>query len=217
MLEWVTQGWQHATVADARRVGAKTRIFQLKVQLREVRPPVWRRVLVPGEMDLAELHAVLQTAMGWSNSHLHEFEVAGDRYGVPDPDWGDGVADESKVRVFRVASEGSRLGYLYDFGDGWEHDVTVEKVLDPQPGLRYPRCVAGRRACPPEDVGGPPGYQEFLAALGDPDHDEHEHWTEWTGGGFDPAAFDLDATDQALAEVAWVDSPGPRGPRDLGR
>jgi hypothetical protein len=195
-------------VAGGRRVGEKTRIFQLKVALREVRPPVWRRVLVPGEMDLAELHAVLQTAMGWSNSHLHEFEVEdGDRFGVPDPDWGDGVGDESKVRLFRVAEEGSRLRYLYDFGDGWEHDVTVEKVGDPQPGTRYPRCVAGRRACPPEDVGGPPGYEEFLAALVDQAHPEHEHWTEWTGGGFDPAAFDLDATDEALAAIAWTDRP----------
>ena len=195
-------------MAGGRRVGEKTRIFQLKVALREVRPPVWRRVLVPGEMDLAELHAVLQTAMGWSNSHLHEFEVEdGDRFGVPDPDWGDGVGDESKVRLFRVAEEGSRLRYLYDFGDGWEHDVTVEKVGDPQPGTRYPRCVAGRRACPPEDVGGPPGYEEFLAALVDQAHPEHEQWTEWTGGGFDPAAFDLDATDEALAAIAWTDRP----------
>jgi hypothetical protein len=202
-------------VAGARRIGAKTRIFQLKIQLREVRPPVWRRVLVPGEVDLGELHAVLQTAMGWSNSHLHEFEVDDDRYGVPDPDWGERVADESKVRLFRVAREGSRLRYLYDFGDGWEHDVTVEKVLDPQPGTRYPCCVGGRRACPPEDVGGPPGYEQFLAAVGDPGHAEHEYWTEWTGGDFDPAAFDVDATDKALEESAWADSPTTNGLRRL--
>lgn len=205
-------------VADGRRVGAKTRISQLKVQLREVEPPVWRRLLVPGEVDLGELHAVLQTAMGWSNAHLHEFETDdGDRYGVPDPDWVDGVADESKVRLFRVAREGSRLRYLYDFGDGWDHEVTVEKVLDPQPGIRYPCCVAGQRACPPEDVGGPPGYEEFLAALGDADHPEHEHWTEWTGGGFDPAAFDHDATDQAMAAFAWANSPARNGSPQPGR
>jgi hypothetical protein len=204
-------------MAGVRRVGAKTRIFQLKIQLREVRPPVWRRVLAPGEVDLGELHAVLQTAMGWSNSHLHEFEVDDERYGLPDPDWGEGVADESKVRLSRVAREGSRLRYLYDFGDGWDHEVTVEKVLDPQPGTRYPCCVAGRGACPPEDVGGPPGYEEFLAAVGDPGHAEHEYFTEWAGGGFDPAAFDSDATDKALERFAWADGPVPSRSRQTGR
>jgi hypothetical protein len=195
-------------MVSGRRVGAKTRVFQLKIQLREVRPPVWRRVLVPGEMTLAELHKVMQTAMGWSNSHLHEFEVEGVQYGVPDSDWGlDEVADESRVKLFRVAREDARLRYAYDFGDGWQHDITVEKVLSPQPGTRYPRCIAGRRACPPEDVGGPWGYQDFLAAVEDPGHDEHEHWVEWVGGGFDPAEFDLAAVDEAMDAFAWADGP----------
>jgi Plasmid pRiA4b ORF-3-like protein len=132
-------------MAAARRLMAKTRIFQLKVQLRVVRPPVRRRVLVPGEMDLAELHEVVQTAMGWSNSHLHEFEVGGARYGIPDPDWGlDEVADESGVKLSRIVREGSRLRYAYDFGDGWEHDVIVEKVLSREPGARYPGRVRCR-------------------------------------------------------------------------
>jgi hypothetical protein len=196
-------------MAAARRVTAKTRIFQLKIQLRDVRPPVWRRVLVPGEMSLAELHEVVQTAMGWTDSHLHEFEVEGGRYGVPDPDWGlDEVVDESQVKLFRVAREGTRLRYAYDFGDGWQHDVMVEAVADRQSGMRYPCCVAGRRACPPEDVGGPWGYQDFLAAVSDPSHDEHEHWVEWVGGGrFDPAEFDFAAVDKALDPFAWAESP----------
>jgi Plasmid pRiA4b ORF-3-like protein len=182
--------------------------FQLRILLREVRPPVWRRVLVPGEMTLVELHEVVQTVMGWSNSHLHEFDVDGARYGVPDSDWGlDEVADESRVKLFRVAREGGRLRYAYDFGDGWQHDLTVEKVLARQPGTRYPRCIGGRRACPPEDVGGPWGYQDFLAAVADPGHDEHEQWVEWIGGGFDPAEFDLAAADKALDAFAWADSP----------
>jgi hypothetical protein len=192
----------------ARRMTAKTRIYQLKVQLREVRPPVWRRVLVPGEMDLAELHEVVQAAMGWTNSHLHEFEAEDARYGVPDPDWDlDEVANESGVRLSRIAGEGSRLRYAYDFGDGWQHDVIVEKVLPRQPGLRYPCCAAGRRACPPEDVGGPWGYEDFLAAVGDAGHDEHEQWVEWAGGGFDPAEFNLPAVNKALEAFAWADSP----------
>jgi hypothetical protein len=195
-------------MAAVRRVTAKTRVFQLKIQLRDVRPPVWRRVLVPGEMSLAELHEVVQTAMGWTDSHLHEFEVDGARYGMPDPDWGsDEVADEARVKLFRVAREGSRLRYAYDFGDGWQHDVTVESVAGRQLGMRYPCCIAGRRACPPEDVGGPWGYQEFLAAVSDAGHDEHDHWLEWAGGSFDPAEFDVAAVDKALDAFAWAQGP----------
>ncbi len=192
----------------ARRVTAKTKIFQLKIQLRDVRPPVWRRVLVPGESTLAELHEVVQIAMGWTDSHLHEFEVDGARYGLPNPDWGmEDVADESRAKLFRVTREGSRLGYTYDFGDEWRHDVTVEKALAPEAGTRYPTCIGGRRACPPEDVGGPWGYQDFLAAVSDPGHDEHEQWVEWVGGGFDPDAFDVAAVDKALDLLAWAGAP----------
>lgn len=193
---------------------AKTRIFQLKIQLREVRPPVWRRVLVPGEVTLAELHEVLQVAMGWTDSHLHEFEVDGARYGMPDPNWDpdadwdlDEVTNESQVTLCQVAGEGSRLRYAYDFGDDWQHDVTVEKVLSPQPATRYPCCLGGRRACPPEDVGGPWGYQDFLAAVSDPGHDAHEQCVEWVGGGVDPGEFDVAAVDQALDRLAWTELP----------
>jgi pRiA4b ORF-3-like protein len=190
-------------MAATQRVTAKTPIFQLKVQLREIRPPVWRRLLVSGAMDLAELHEVVQTAMGWTDSHLHEFEAEGARYGVPDPEWDlDDVSDEFGVRLSRIAGKGSRLRYTYDFGDGWEHDLIVEKVLSRQPGMRYPCCVAGRRACPPEDVGGPWGYRDFLLALGDPGHDEHEQWLEWVGGEFDSSAFDMTAVNKALEALA---------------
>ena len=191
-------------MAAGRRITPRTRIFQLKIQLREVRPPVWRRVLVPGDIDLAELHEVVQTVMGWTNSHLHEFETGAARYGVPDPDWDlDDVADESGVKLSQIVAEGSRVRYAYDFGDGWQHDLIVEKVLSPQPGLRYPCCLAGRRACPPEDVGGPWGYQDFLVAMNDPGHDEHELRLEWAGGRFDPAEFDPPAVDKALRAFAW--------------
>lgn len=201
-----------------RRMTAKTQIFQLKIQLLGIRPPVWRRVLVPGDMNLAELHDVIQTAMGWTDSHLHEFDVAGARYGVPYQDWDmDGVADESRVKLFRAAWEGDRLRYDYDFGDGWEHDVKVEKVFDPQPTTRYPCCVGGRRACPPEDVGGPWGYQTFLAAIADAGHDEQEEWVEWVGGGFDPTEFDAAAADKALDPLAWADAPIGRSVRRTSR
>lgn len=195
----------------ARRIATKTRIFQLKIQLLGVRPPVWRRVLVPGEITLAELHDVIQTAMGWSDSHLHAFEVGETRYAVPDPDWGvDDIEDESRAKLFRVAEECGRLRYSYDFGDGWEHDVTVEKVLDPRPGTPYPSCIAGRCACPPEDVGGSWGYQAFLVAVNDPSYEYHEHWAEWAGGSFDPPAFAVAAVDAALDSFAWRDAPSGR-------
>jgi len=189
-------------VTAARRITGRTQIYQLKVQLRKVRPPIWRRLLVPGDMTLAELHEVIQTAMGWTNTHSHEFEIDGVSYGDPDPDWESEAADESKVKLFRVAHEGDRIRYAYDFGDGWEHDVLVEKVAGPEPGNQYPSCVAGRRACPPEDVGGPWGYEAFLAAMSDPKHDEHEHWTEWIGGRFDADEFDLAAVNDALKDFA---------------
>lgn len=116
-------------MAESRRITGKTQIYQLKIQLRHVRPPIWRRALVPGEMTLAELHDVIQTAMGWTNTHLHEFEIDDVSYGEPDPEGElDEVADDAKVKLFRVAHEGGRIRYAYDFGDGWEHDVLVEKV-----------------------------------------------------------------------------------------
>ena len=186
------------------RVTAKTKIYEIKIELREVRPAVLRRVQVPGEMSLAGLHAVVQVVMGWTDSHLHEFDVDGARYGLPDPDWDAGeVADEAKTALFRLVGQGDRMDYVYDFGDGWTHRLTVEEVLAPELGVSYPRCVSGRRACPPEDVGGPWGYDEFRVAMADPAHPEHEQYREWLGVPFDPAAFDLAEVNAALAELAW--------------
>jgi pRiA4b ORF-3-like protein len=129
----------------AARVTAKTKIFELEIVLDEVRPLVRRRVQVPGEVSLAMLHEVVQSAVGWTNSHLHEFEIAGRRYGMSNPDWGDqDVIDEATGTLFRLVGRGDRFSYVYDFGDNWNHHITVEKILSPEPGVRYPRCVAGR-------------------------------------------------------------------------
>src|SRR5262245_56149608 len=186
------------------RITPKSKIFQLKIALAGIRPPVWRRVLVPGEMTLADLHDVVQVAMGWTDTHLHEFEIGDARYGAPDPDWDrDDVKDDARAKLFRLAAAGSRFRYTYDFGDDWRHDITVEKVLTPEAGTRYPTCSAGRRACPPEDVGGPWGYPEFLAAVDDPSHPDHNHWAEWIGGSFDPERFDVSATNAVLTSLAW--------------
>jgi hypothetical protein len=188
----------------APRVTAKTRIFEFEIVLEEVAPPIRRRVQVPGEVSLAVLHEVVQSAMGWTNSHLHEFEIDGQRYGIPDPDWDDqDVTDEAKGKLFRLVGQGDRFGYLYDFGDNWAHQLSVEKIIDPEPGVRYPRCVSGQGACPPEDVGGPWGYEEFMTVLANPSHPEHDERLEWVGGSFDPHHFDLAETNQALEWLAW--------------
>lgn len=165
---------------------------------------MWRRIQIPAAATTADLHEVLQEALGWTNSHLHEFGVGAERFGVPDLEWGDedDVRDEAGVSVGEVAAVGAKLSYVYDFGDNWRHDLTVEQIVVAEAGVRYPRCLDGARACPPEDVGGPGGYETFLAALRDPDHDNHERYIQW-GAGFDPTGFGPAETDQALARLAW--------------
>ena len=165
-------------------------IFQLKVSLADVTPPVWRRVLVPGGYTLDRLHRVIQHAMGWQDCHLHSFDIDGVQYAQPDPDGELSPCDELDARLDAVAAKGSRFLYTYDFGDWWEHEVTVEDVLVAEPDERYPVCVDGERACPPEDVGGAFGYRAFLAALADPEHPDHGPMRVWVGGAFDPADFD---------------------------
>jgi hypothetical protein len=182
----------------------KTKIFELEIVLAGVQPPVRRRVQVPGEVDLAVLHEVVQSVMGWTNSHLHEFEIAGRRYGIPDPDWpSQQVTDESRAKLFRLVKPGDRFGYVYDFGDNWAHELTVKRVFAAEAGVRYPRCIAGQGACPPEDVGGIWGYEEFQAVMADPAHPDHAERLEWAGGPFDPHRFDSHEADGALEWLAW--------------
>jgi hypothetical protein len=175
--------------------------YQLRVTLKDVRPPIWRRVLVP-DRALAAFHEVIQVAMGWENYHLYSFEVGG--VGYTDPR-GTGELDmESAGRAKLsdvIPKEKFKFGYTYDFGDHWEHEVLVEKVLPPGEGQGYPVCVDGKRACPPEDVGGPWGYAGFLEVISDPEHERHEEMLEWSGGEFDPEVFDLDAVNKELRRL----------------
>ena len=168
-------------------------VYQLKVTLQNIKPPVWRRVLVDAASTLDHVHEVIQAAFGWWNYHLHEFEIDGKSYGVPDPDddWGTPTIDERRVRLDKIATVGSSISYTYDFGDGWDHRITVEKIL-PASDVAVPACIGGRRACPPEDCGGPWGYENLLAALADRTHPEHRELAEWIGRPFDPEAFDPD-------------------------
>lgn len=177
------------------------KIIQLKITLQKITPPIWRRIQVPAEYSLLQLHFLLQIAMGWTNSHLHEFHIRGKHYGDLDiEDWYvEGLKEEQEYRVEQVLpARGETFNYLYDFGDGWDHKVEVEEILRPAAPQIYPRCLAGGRACPPEDVGGPTGYEYFLEVIRDPDHPEHEEYLTWIGGSFDPERFDLEAVNAAL-------------------
>jgi hypothetical protein len=181
-------------------------IYQIKITLLGTTPPIWRRLLVPAGMTLEQLHDVLQAAMGWENCHLHEFHIGQKRFAKPDPN--DSLmglpttGNERTVRMFSVLGKvGAKAVYTYDFGDGWEHSIAVEKVLPPDPGLAYPLCTAGKLHGPPEDCGGIPGYYNLLEALHDPDHEEHEEMLEWIGDGFDPNAFSVDEVNRRLTPL----------------
>lgn len=177
-------------------------IYQLKISLAEVSPPVWRRVLVPGGYTLDRVHRVIQYAMGWQGYHLHSFDIGGVQYGEPDPDGDLVLRDELDTRLDAVTAKGEQLRYTYDFGDWWEHEVVVEDVFPAEPDEAYPVCVAGARACPPEDVGGAYGYADFVDALTDPDHPEHAQMHSWVGRPFDPAVFDPDRVTTLLRRLA---------------
>ena len=174
---------------------AKTKkIYRLKVTLRYSRPPIWRRLKVYDDVTLYELHQILQVAMGWENSHLHMFRQGRTFFGEPDPEFGPDCVDETRTRLREVLlAPKDKLTYDYDFGDSWEHQVVLEAIEDPNPNDTYPMVVAGKRACPPEDVGGVPGYDEFLDAMADPNHPSHEEMRDWYGQLFDPNAFNLKA------------------------
>ena len=180
----------------------KDTIFQLRITLRDSDPLIWRRILVAENTTLLRLHDTIQAAMGWLDYHLHAFKVGEIEYIQPDPDFGfdRGQRNEKRVYLSQIAAEqGAHFVYLYDFGDGWEHDVVVEDLLPAEPGREYPVCVDGGGACPPEDVGGIWSYlEDFLPAIHDPRDPEHESWLTWAGGHFDPDAFDLAAADQKL-------------------
>lgn len=180
-------------------------IYQIKVTLEGSRPPIWRRLLVPANVTLAQLHDIIQIAMGWEGYHLHQFIIGRTYYEEPDPDYGSWMEmrDEHKVTLRQIApGEGMKFRYEYDFGDSWMHQILVEKILPSEPGKVYPVCIKGKRACPPEDVGGIWGYYNFLEAIQDPEHPEHGDYLKWIGGKFDPEAFDLEKVNRALQALA---------------
>ncbi|MFD4468304.1 plasmid pRiA4b ORF-3 family protein [Rhodococcus sp. NPDC058505] len=199
-----------AEIGTSPRVPAGRRIaaYRLRVELSGVVPAVWRRLVVPSTVTLHELHVAVQVAMGWTDTHLHQWVL-------PDPSgavrerfsmresiedgFGDGDRCDEDVRLGDVlGAPGDRLIYEYDFGDGWEHSVVLEDI-DPAATLDAPSCLAGERACPPEDCGGVPGYERLVDVLGDVGHPEHHELRAWAGYGFDPESFDVAAADAAVA------------------
>ncbi len=187
-------------------------IYQLKITLKEINPPIWRRILVSPSTTLFDLHDVLQLAMGWSNSHLHEFTKDEIHYQPPDPEadkYGDdknASVDSRKITLSQVLLKpGDQIEYLYDFGDAWEHEIVLEEILPPQPRQKYPYCVDGARACPPEDCGSSTGYEELVEAMRNPHHPEYKRFLEWLGKPYDPENFNLKPVNWDLEDVkdAW--------------
>jgi hypothetical protein len=179
-------------------------IYQVKVSLQHTEPRIWRRVQTD-DCSLDELHEIIQASMGWEGMHMYAFVIDDEEYGNP-KHGGEVEYDSRFVRLSEVAEEGdSRFRYDYDFGDDWQHAIEIEKTLPAEKGVHYPRCVAGKGACPPEDSGGPFGYQFLLEKLQDPDHEEHEESLEWVGEDFDPEAFDLDGVNEELLRLrCWL-------------
>jgi hypothetical protein len=174
----------------------------LKITLDDVKPAVLRRIEVPLTLRLDRLHLAIQAAMGWTNSHLYEILADGVGWGMIDPDGGDGPLDARKARLIDALEDTKKLRYLYDFGDGWEHTIKVERLIDPEPGVLYPRLIEVTGRCPPEDVGGPWGYAEFLDAIHNPKHERHAEFKEWIADDFDPNAVDAQRLTEEVAELA---------------
>ena len=192
-------------------MGAATKnsagLFCLRIELEDLTPAIWRRVWVDDRSSLSALHHTIQAAMGWTDAHLHEFRIGGVIYAIPHPedDPERAIVDERRARLRKALDDISMFSYQYDFGDSWQHTITVEKRA-PMPE-HWHGCAfveAGERACPPEDSGGPSGYQTFLDQLGDnPKHTEVRKFKQWAGKGFDPRKFDRHAANAALSRMAW--------------
>ena len=187
-------------------------VYQFKIVLKGIKPSIWRRIHVPKTYTYWDLHVAIQDAMGWYDCHLHEFEMFNpstdlvETIGIPYKDSDREVLPGWKQKIESYFSmENPEADYIYDFGDNWEHKIQLEKILPREKGASYPVCIKGKRACPPEDCGGIWGYEEFLEAIKDPTHEEHEEMLEWVGGEFDPEHFDIN-------EISFDDPDNRRSP-----
>ena len=192
-------------------------IARLKITLARVKPAVLRRIEVPFDIRLDRLHLAIQAAMGWTNSHLYEIRAGDVGWSTPypDQDWAGDFLDARKARLGDVLEDvGTKtMRYLYDFGDGWEHTIKIERLVDPEPNAAYPRLIEAKGRCPPEDVGGPWGYAEFIEAMGDPKHERHDEFAGWIDEDqFDPNAVDAGRLAEQVASLAahWARTPATK-------
>lgn len=191
-------------------------IARLKITLNSIDPMPVRQVEVPLDIRLDRLHIVIQAAMGWTDTHLYEFRTGGASWGPPDPDGiFEGPLPAAKTTLEKLinGTTPQMIQYLYDFGDGWDHSVSVEQIDEARDDRTYSRLIAATEVCPPEDVGGPLGYEEFLTALADPDCEQHEDMLRWWGGEFDPRDAQADKVSGRLAQLAKKWAPKPRRPK----
>lgn len=174
----------------------------LRIELRDSVPLIHRTILVPANITLRKLHVTLLWAMGWQGGHLHEFIINGTHYGEPDPDYPEhDLKNEQRVRLGKALGGARTFDYLYDYGDAWWHRVTLVERTQFEGPLDSPWCLDGANACPPEDVGGIPGYEDFLEVMANPSHPGYAQMVQWCGGSFDPSAFDLHEVNQRLREI----------------
>lgn len=173
-------------------------VYQLKVTLEDARPPIWRRIEVAPDTLLSDLHKIIQTAMGWTNSHLHQFDIDRELY-APPSEYDDYSNDYTGLKIHDfLLRKGDKIRYEYDFGDSWTHSVVLEAVKEKETGITYPICTKGKRACPPEDCGGVWGYMELVKVMKNKKHPQHQEMKEWLGGDLDPEYFSLKLTNTAL-------------------
>jgi len=182
------------------------RIARLKIELDDWQPTIWRRVEVPLTASLKALHDVIQAVMPFEDYHLFEFRAGGQRFAIPDPEW-DSLRDRTysakTTKLGTLIDRGvTEFSYTYDFGDDWRHTITIETTAAADPATDYPRYLDGARRAPPEDVGGIPGFELFLEAIADPNHEEHDELMRWYGAPFDPALIDEDAIRARIAKLA---------------
>lgn len=178
-----------------------TEIYQIKVTLKDVKPPIWRRLLISDTTDLLQLHFIIQKSFGWENAHLHAFEILEPRRWIMEGDEDEEGTDEREILLSEALAQGNKLEYIYDMGDSWRHSIALEKKLPVTKETILPLCIKGKRACPPEDSGGAMGYVYGIETLANPDDPEHEELKAWYGDDFDPEHFDLEEVNTRLARL----------------
>jgi hypothetical protein len=169
-----------------------SQILQFKITLKHIEPKIWRRFLVRDTITFADMHHIIQTVMGWEDDHLHQFALSKYDYIGNVGQMPGEVEDERKIPVKKIfGAPKVKITYEYDFGDGWEHELILEKILEEEKGMKYPHCVKGENSCPPEDCGGPWGFADMMEKLKAADSEEKEELLEWLGDDYDPSSFDL--------------------------